>query len=159
MPVDKEELKRALAVLAENRGIKVTVKSSLNGAAIAGGTTFLGGILFGPVGFVIGATIGGTTAYMIHKGIKDRRSYFKGQLRNFYFLTGKFKPLASVLREDVTREDWEKLFYHLENAFADFGGEDIADLLSVLATNEDFQSIALKTITKELKMPITDNIF
>ena len=70
MPVDKEALKRALAVLADNREIKVTVKSSMNGAAIAGGTTFLGGILFGPVGFVVGATVGGTLAYMIHKGIK-----------------------------------------------------------------------------------------
>lgn len=63
MPVDVEEFLQGMAVLADNKNIRFTVKQSGKGAAVCGAMCFIGGLIAGPVGLAVGGTLGGVTAY------------------------------------------------------------------------------------------------
>lgn len=63
MPADIEELLRGIAILTDNRNMRVTLKQSGKGAAVCGAMCFIGGLIGGPVGLAVGGTVGGVTAY------------------------------------------------------------------------------------------------
>lgn len=63
MPVDIEEFIHGIAMLADNRNMRVTLKQSGKGAAVCGAMCFVGGLIGGPVGLAVGGTLGGVTAY------------------------------------------------------------------------------------------------
>lgn len=48
MPINTEELLRAVAILADNNNLRVTAKQSGKGAAICGAICFIGGLIGGP---------------------------------------------------------------------------------------------------------------
>lgn len=48
MPVDTQELLRAVALLADDNNLRVTVKQSGKGAMICGAMCFVGGLIGGP---------------------------------------------------------------------------------------------------------------
>lgn len=54
MPINTNELLNIIAQVSEERGIKVAVCGSLKGAALTSATTFIGGLLLGPVGLAVG---------------------------------------------------------------------------------------------------------
>ena len=54
MPVTPEELVRVLAMLAEEEKLRVTVKETLKGGAMAGTGAVIGGMLGGPFGIAVG---------------------------------------------------------------------------------------------------------
>ena len=54
MPVATRELMNALAILSDKHEVRISVKQSAKGAVIAGGCAFIGGLLLGPPGLVIG---------------------------------------------------------------------------------------------------------
>ena len=54
MPLSVSEVMRLLSQFAEEKELKLTVTQSARGAAIAGGGAFVGGLLGGPVGIVVG---------------------------------------------------------------------------------------------------------
>lgn len=100
MPVNTEEFLRAIAILADDNNLRVTVKQSGKGAAICGTICFIGGLVGGPgnlyvisifecnvfshkemnkntifqcyvtVGMAVGGAIGGVTAYKVTNGSK-----------------------------------------------------------------------------------------
>lgn len=68
MTINTKELLDAVAILADEREMKVTLKSSAKGALICGGSAFVGAILMGPVGLAVGGTVGGVTAAYMSRG-------------------------------------------------------------------------------------------
>lgn len=48
MPVNTEELLRAVSMLADDHNMRVTVKQSAKGAIICGTMCFIGGVIGGP---------------------------------------------------------------------------------------------------------------
>lgn len=48
MPINTEEFLRAVAILADDNNMRVTVKQSGKGAAICGAICFIGGLVGGP---------------------------------------------------------------------------------------------------------------
>ncbi len=54
MPLNTREIIRVISDLSEIRPLRVTIYSSAKGAAITGGSTFVGGLLLGPVGMALG---------------------------------------------------------------------------------------------------------
>nr|CAA16811.1 EG:171E4.4 [Drosophila melanogaster] len=54
MPIDTRELMEAIAIVADERNVRVAVKQSGKGAAICAACSFAGGMLLGPVGLAVG---------------------------------------------------------------------------------------------------------
>lgn len=48
MPIDTEEFLRAVALLADNNNMRVSLKQSGKGAVICGAICFIGGLVGGP---------------------------------------------------------------------------------------------------------------
>lgn len=48
MPINTQELLRAVAILADDNNLRVTAKQSGKGAAICGAICFIGGLVGGP---------------------------------------------------------------------------------------------------------------
>lgn len=68
MPIDTQALLDAAATIAEEENMKITIKHSAKGAVIGGAALFVGGMLLGPIGFLVGGTAGGAIAYYNSKG-------------------------------------------------------------------------------------------
>ena len=54
MPVDVQEVVLLLSSIAEDANMRVTVKETVKGGLIAGGSAMAGGLLLGPVGIAAG---------------------------------------------------------------------------------------------------------
>lgn len=54
MPINSQEVLSLVTQLCEEENLRITVKESLMGGALAGTTTVIGGILGGPIGLAIG---------------------------------------------------------------------------------------------------------
>lgn len=63
------ELMNALAILADNEELKVTLKQSGKGGLICGAMCMIGGILAGPPGLLVGGALGSVAAFAHGKGM------------------------------------------------------------------------------------------
>ena len=54
MPVNTREIIDLLCTLAEEERLRVTVRESVKGGLIAGGSAAAGGLLLGPIGIAVG---------------------------------------------------------------------------------------------------------
>ncbi|XP_040832616.1 protein C19orf12 homolog [Ochotona curzoniae] len=79
MPVMVEDVMKLLCTLSEKRKMRVAFKHSLKGALVAGAVVFMGGLLGGPPGIVIGGLVGG--------------------LLGFWMMSGQFQPVPQILME------------------------------------------------------------
>jgi len=140
MTINSRELIEAASIVAENHNLRVTVKSSLKAGAVVGASTFVGAVLLGPIGILLGSVAGGITSYSLAKDT--------------------FKPAAVVLREDLTEDQKNQFCDHIIEAFREFGIQDLAMLVPLLTTNLSFQKTLLTHImqflTNELRMQIID---
>lgn len=89
MPLNTAEALSLVSQICEEEKLRVAMKESMKGGFIAGGTTMLGGLLGGPIGLAVGGTVGGLTAA--------------------YLSSGKFKSVASIIRNDLTPMQREQL--------------------------------------------------
>lgn len=55
MPLDRKEVLTACEILSQQQNLQATVVESAKGAAIIGGSAFVGSIFGGPVGMGVGS--------------------------------------------------------------------------------------------------------
>ncbi|KAK3862241.1 hypothetical protein Pcinc_031872 [Petrolisthes cinctipes] len=139
MTINTPELLSLLAQLCEEKNLQVTVTESMKGGVITGSTAFLGGLLGGPIGLAVGGTVGGLTAA--------------------YLSQGKFKSAASVIMNDLTIAQKERLCDSVRIIFASVGPEDAVLLASFAlqpAVKERVLLEVYRFFESQLRMPITN---
>uniref|UniRef100_A0A182IQQ1 Uncharacterized protein n=1 Tax=Anopheles atroparvus TaxID=41427 RepID=A0A182IQQ1_ANOAO len=140
MPIDTRKLFDAVGILTDKETMRVALKSSAKGAAVAGSSTFVGGLLGGPFGLFLGGTLGGLVAYAM--------------------TNNQFKPVSQIIREDLSVREQERLKQRIVEALSDFHATDLAVILPLLAGNAAAQKAVLSTvvsfITNEMRMQIID---
>ncbi|XP_017029245.1 protein Nazo [Drosophila kikkawai] len=140
MPIDTRELMEAIAIVADERNVRVAVKQSGKGAAICAACSFAGGMLLGPVGLAVGGAAGGIAAYKM--------------------TSGTFRPLGEVILNDLTDRQREQLVEHVSKAVAEIHPTDIVMLLPLIVQNASIQQAVLNTVvsfvSNELRMQIVD---
>uniref|UniRef100_A0A182XDS7 Uncharacterized protein n=1 Tax=Anopheles quadriannulatus TaxID=34691 RepID=A0A182XDS7_ANOQN len=140
MPINTRELLDAVATLTDKESMRVTLKSSAKGATVAGSTTFLGGLLAGPVGLFVGGAVGGLVAYAM--------------------TNNQFKPVSEIIRHDLSVQEQERLKQRIVSALSEFHATDLVMVLSLLTANGAAQKAVLATVvtflTNEMRMQIID---
>uniref|UniRef100_A0A182QXE8 Uncharacterized protein n=1 Tax=Anopheles farauti TaxID=69004 RepID=A0A182QXE8_9DIPT len=140
MPINTRELLEAVGVLTDKESMRVTLKSSVKGATIAGSSTFVGGLLAGPVGLFVGSALGGLLAYTMSNG--------------------QFKPVSHIIKHDLSVREQEQLKERIVHALSEFQAIDLVTILSLLAGNAAAQKLVLSTVvsflTSEMRMQIID---
>ncbi|XP_034660435.1 protein C19orf12 homolog [Drosophila subobscura] len=140
MPIDTGELIKALAILADRRGVQVTFKESAKGAAICAAAALMGGLLGGPRGLALGGAIGSIAAY----GLTE----------------GKFKSLGEIILEDLTESQRIELKEHVTNAMANIGYSDVLNIGALLLSNGRVQDVAFNVLksfaTEQLGLTIVN---
>ncbi|KAJ6637561.1 Protein Nazo [Pseudolycoriella hygida] len=140
MTVNTREFFDGVAILTDQRNMRVTMKQSAKGAMICGASSFAGGLVFGPVGLAIGGIIGGLSAWQMSKD--------------------EFKSLGEIIKNDLTDYQREQLLQHIMASVRDIEITDIAILLPLLMSTESVQATVLKTVVtyigRELSLRVVD---
>ncbi|XP_053678367.1 protein C19orf12 homolog [Anopheles nili] len=140
MPIRAQELFEAVAILTDKQSMRVTLKGSLKGAAFAGTTTFIGGIMAGSIGLLIGGVIGGILSYA--------------------WTNDELKPVSQIILHDLTIMEQELLKDRIIAALTEFQATDIIMIVSLLNGNNIAQKAVLSSVatfvTNQLHMKIID---
>lgn len=137
MPSRLDDVMRLCCNLSAHEQIKVAVKSSTKGAAVAGGTAFVGGLLAGPPGLAIGGAVGG--------------------LLGCWMTSGQFKPLPQILLE-LPPNQQQKLYSDIMAVLGSLDWTDLAQLTALVMGNATLQqqvtAALLSYVTKELRADV-----
>ncbi|KAL2088858.1 hypothetical protein ACEWY4_015757 [Coilia grayii] len=137
MPSRMDDVMRLCCDLSANQQIKVAVKNSSKGAAVAGGTAFIGGLLAGPPGLAVGGAVGG--------------------LLGCWMTSGQFKPLPQILLE-LPPHQQQKLYTDVMSVLGSVDWTDVAQLIALVMGNATLQqqvtATLLSYITKELRAEV-----
>ncbi|XP_070692361.1 protein C19orf12 homolog [Pempheris klunzingeri] len=132
-----EDIMRLCCEISAHDQIKVAVKNSTKGAAVAGGTAFVGGLLGGPPGIAVGGAIGG--------------------LLGSWLTSGQFKPLPQILME-LPPAQQNKLCDDVVAVLGSLTWTDAAQLIALVMGNATLQqqvtAALLSYITKELRAEV-----
>ncbi|KAM9832279.1 protein C19orf12 homolog [Neosynchiropus ocellatus] len=133
-----DDVMRLCCEVSEYNQIKVAVKSSAKGACAAGGGAFVGGLLGGPPGIALGATVGG--------------------LLGAWMTSGQFKPLPQILME-LPPAQRQKLYKNIMAVLSDLDWMDAAQLVALVMGSASLQQQVAATlihyVTKELKAEVS----
>uniref|UniRef100_A0A182TBA0 Uncharacterized protein n=1 Tax=Anopheles maculatus TaxID=74869 RepID=A0A182TBA0_9DIPT len=130
MPINTQELLSAVAVLTDKQSMRVTLKSSAKGAAVAGSSTFLGGLVAGPIGLFLGGAVGGLVAYAM--------------------TNNQFKPVSHVIMHDLSVREQEQLKQRIVDALSRFQPTDLVVIASLLAGNMAAQQTVITAVVSFL---------
>ncbi|XP_041916650.1 protein C19orf12 homolog isoform X1 [Alosa sapidissima] len=137
MPSRMDDVMRLCSNLSANQKIKVAVKNSGKGAAVAGGTAFIGGLLGGPPGLAVGGAVGG--------------------LLGCWMTSGQFKPLPQILLE-LPPNQQQKLYSDIMSVLGSLDWTDVAQLTALVMGNATLQqqvvAMLLSFATNELKAEV-----
>ncbi|XP_035899436.1 protein C19orf12 homolog [Anopheles stephensi] len=140
MPINTRELLSAVAILTDKQSMRVTLKSSAKGATVAGSSTFLGGLLAGPVGLFVGGAVGGLIAYAM--------------------TNNQFKPVSHIIQHELSVREQEQLKQRIVDALSEFQPTDLMVILPLLMGNLRAQETVISTVvaflTNEMRMQIVD---
>lgn len=140
MPINTGELMNAIAVVADERSMKATLKQSGRAAIFTGVATFVGGVLGGPVGLAVGAAVGGVSSAIKY--------------------SGSFKPLSEIVRYELTDRQKDQLRMHVVNAFRQVHPTDLAFLIPKLMGDAGIQAMLMKEVanflTREVGLMISN---
>ncbi|KAK1901057.1 Deoxyribonuclease-1-like 1 [Dissostichus eleginoides] len=122
--------------LSAHDRIKLGVKTSLDGGLMLAGMGVVGGLLFGPIGLLVGGTAGGLLGYLQTKD--------------------QFQPLPQILME-LTPAQKMGLYSDIKLALGSISWMDAAELISLVMDNYPLkQKIieVLQNVTKELRLKV-----
>jgi len=125
MPISTSDIIEACNVIASQGHLQICVTESLKGAAMAGFGAFTLGVLLGPVGMVVGGTIGSIAGARMAK---------------------HYVPLVQILA-NMTEDDQVKLSNHMMQVIQKLDITDALVLMSVVASPD---AIAKKAIVAGL---------
>ncbi|XP_062405727.1 protein C19orf12 homolog [Sardina pilchardus] len=137
MPSRMDDVMGLCCKLSGNQQIKVALKNSSKGAAVAGGTAFIGGLLGGPPGLAVGGAVGG--------------------LLGCWMTSGQFKPLPQILLE-LPPNQQQKLYSDIMSVLGSLDWTDVAQLTALVMGNATLQqqvvAALLSFATNELKAQV-----
>ncbi|XP_069680993.1 protein Nazo-like [Periplaneta americana] len=140
MPINSRELLNVVTQLTEDKNVRVCVRESFKGGCVAGTTTIIGGLVMGPPGLAIGATLGGCAAAFMSRD--------------------KFKPVAQVIMQDMSHAQRERLAAAVSAVVEDLRVEDVALLLPLLLGNPGAKEAVLREVflflQNEMSLQIMD---
>lgn len=140
MPINTQELLSAVAILTDKQSMRVTLKCSAKGAAVAGSSSFVGGLVAGPVGLFLGGALGGLLAYTM--------------------TNNQFKPVSQIILHELTPREQEQLKQRIVGALSGFQATDLIVIAPLLAGNGAAQQAVLGAVvsflTNEMRMQIID---
>lgn len=110
MPISQYDLQRVIAVLADEEELKATVKGSLKGGLLAGITTTLGGLVFGPPGLMVGGIVGGALAYNTSED---------------------FKPVSQIIN-DLNAYERQLLYDYMKDIIDNLTVDDYVSLMALI---------------------------
>ncbi|XP_047435712.1 protein C19orf12 homolog isoform X2 [Mugil cephalus] len=132
-----DDVMRLCCELSTHNEVKVAVKNSAKGAAVAGGSAFVGGLLGGPPGIAVGGVVGG----------------FLGS----WLTSGQFRPLPQILMELPPAEK-QKLYRDITAVLGNLDWTDVAQLIALVMGNATLQqqvtAALLNYVAKELKAEV-----
>ncbi|KAM6942688.1 protein C19orf12 homolog [Xenentodon cancila] len=132
-----DDVMRLCCEISAHDEIRVAVRGSATGAAVAGGGAFVGGLLAGPVGIAVGATVGG--------------------IFGSWMTSGQFKPLPQILME-LPPNQKQKLYSDVMRVLGRMDWTDAAQLIALVMSNATLQqqvtAALLSYITKELRAEV-----
>ncbi|XP_076856990.1 protein C19orf12 homolog [Brachyhypopomus gauderio] len=132
-----EDIMRLCCEVSANRQMKAAVKNSGKGAAVAGGSAFVGGLLAGPPGIALGGAIGG--------------------LLGCWMTSGQFRPVPQIIME-LPPQQQQKLFSDVMAVLGTLDWTDVAQLLMMVMGNvslqEQIAAAVLSYVTKELRAEV-----
>ncbi|XP_038126782.1 protein C19orf12 homolog [Cyprinodon tularosa] len=132
-----DDVMRLCCELSAHDQIKVAVKSSAKGAAVAGGTAFVGGLLAGPAGIAVGGAVGG--------------------LLGSWMTSGQFRPLPQILME-LPPQQRQQLYAQINDLLGSLDWMDAAELVALVMGNATLQqqvtAALISYVTKELRAEV-----
>ncbi|XP_008403149.1 protein C19orf12 homolog isoform X2 [Poecilia reticulata] len=132
-----DDVIRLCCEISAHDQIKVAVKSSVKGAAVAGGTAFVGGLLGGPAGIAVGGAVGG--------------------LLGSWLTSGQFRPLPQILME-LPPNQREQLYRDINGVLGSLDWMDAAQLIALVTGNATLQqqvtAALLNYVSKELRAEV-----
>ncbi|XP_037102954.1 protein C19orf12 homolog isoform X1 [Syngnathus acus] len=129
-----DDVMRLCCDISAHEQIKVAVKGSAQGAFVAGGGAFVGGLLGGPPGIAVGGVL--------------------GSLMAGWLASGQFRPLAQILTE-LPPAQRDRLYEDVSAVLAGLNWTDAAQLVALVTGNATLQqqvlAALLNYVTKELR--------
>lgn len=136
MPDETEQFMSAIIMILNNNNhnnIRIARKTSGLGATAVFAACSAGGVLFGPIGLAIGASVGGATAIkMSLKNTKSLVDFVNGLSKK------QKKKLVKKVKEDVSR--------------IDIGGKK--DILSWICQHDKVTIIVVQTVMNYIKQDL-----
>ncbi|ODM99506.1 Protein C19orf12 [Orchesella cincta] len=125
MPVNVHEIMEACELLARQDNLNLCIQESLKGATMAGFGSFIGGVLMGPVGIAVGATVGGVVGSSVCR---------------------HYQPLWQIIQE-MNEADKDRFAKHMQKVLNDL---DITDAVVLMTLVRDPTAMGRNAIVKEL---------
>ncbi|XP_043099469.1 protein C19orf12 homolog-like [Puntigrus tetrazona] len=126
----KNDIMALCCEISSNKKIKAAFKSSAKGAAVAGGTAFVGGLLGGPAGIAVGAALGGALGG--------------------WMTSGQFRPLPEILMEMAPAQQ-EQLYSDVMAIVGTLNWTDVAQLIAKVNGNATLHEQVLGAILSYTK--------
>ncbi|XP_042340561.1 protein C19orf12 homolog [Plectropomus leopardus] len=132
-----DDVMRLCCEISAHDQIKVAVKNSAKGAAMAGGTAFVCGLIAGPMGIAVGGTVGG--------------------ILGTWLTSGQFRALPEILME-LPPTQQKKLYDDVVAVLGNLDWMDAAQLIAFVMGNATLQqqvtAALLNYVTKELRAEV-----
>ncbi|XP_035991613.1 protein C19orf12 homolog [Fundulus heteroclitus] len=155
-----DDVMRLCCELSAHDQIKVAVKSSAKGAAVAGGTAFVGGLLGGPAGIAVGKDQAGGGKSSLSKCRGAQAEHWVeqvGGLLGSWLTSGQFRPLPQILMELPPKQK-EQLYSNIVGLLDSVEWMDAAQLIALVMGNATLQqqvtAALLSYVTKELRAEV-----
>lgn len=119
-----------LTTLSREEDIRVSVKESLKGGAIAGSAACVGGVVAGPPGVAVGAAIGGLLGY--------------------YATKGKFKSAVEIFGE-MTEKQQQEIYDKAVHILRQFDATDALNITAAVAGDQLLRQQMINVIREYLQ--------